>query len=91
MQSAGESLHAECSFLEKTLAGQHYLCGDRPSAAEAVAFPDVRLIQRALDRRPDVMKTLGFDDAAGRYPYLFDWMRRLESMDGMANTLPYHW
>ncbi len=91
MQSAGESLHAECCFLEKTLAGRPYLCGDRPSAAEAVAFPDVRLIQRALDRKPDAMKTLGFDDAADRYPHLFDWMHRLESLDGIANTLPYHW
>ncbi len=73
------------------LDGNSFLCGDRPSAAEAVAFPEVRLIQRALDRKGDVMAALGFENSADQYPYLFGWMHRVESIDGMEETMPYHW
>ncbi|MGR3279207.1 glutathione S-transferase family protein [Acaryochloris marina NIES-2412] len=91
LKVASESMHAECHHLEKLLEGQAYLCGNRPSAAEAIAFPEVRLIQRALDRKNDIMAALGFSDFAKRYPCLFDWMQRVGALKGVENTLPYHW
>ena len=91
LTAASEAMHAECRYLDNLLEGQTYLCGDRPSAAEAIAFPDVRLIQRALDRKGEAMASLGFENAATEYPSLFEWMRRVGSIDGMDQTLPYHW
>lgn len=91
LTAASESMHAECRYLENLLDAQAYLCGDQPSAAEAIAFPYVRLIQRALDRKGEVMAALGFENAADRYPQLIAWMRRVESLDGMDKTFPVHW
>ena len=91
LKNVSDALHAECRYLENMLDGNSFLCGDRPSAAEAVAFPEVRLIQRALDRRGDVMAALGFENFADQYPYLFEWVHRVGSIDGMDKTMPYHW
>ncbi len=91
LKNASDGLHAECRYLENMLDGNSFLCGDRPSAAEAVAFPEVRLIQRAMDRKGDVMAALGFENFAVQYPYLFEWMHRVESIDGMEETMPPHW
>ena len=91
LKAASKSMQAECRYLEQLLDGQAYLGGDRPSAAEAIAFPEVRLIQRALDRKGAIMAALGFKDFADRYPHLFDWMQRVGALKGIEKTLPYHW
>lgn len=91
LQAAGDSMHAECRYLDKLLNDQSFLCGQRPSTAEAIVFPEIRLIQRAIDRKGAIMTALGFDDIAYRYPRLFAWLDRVASLDGMHNTLPIHW
>lgn len=91
LQAASDSMHAECRHLEDLLDDQSFLCGDQPSAAEAVAFPEIRLIQRALDRKSEIMMLLGFDSIADRYPNLFTWLDRVASLNGMDKTLPIHW
>ncbi len=91
LQAVSESMHAECRYLNGLLGDQSFLCGKRPSAAEAVTFPEIRLLQRALERKSELMSVLGFDKLTGRYPSLFDWSDRVASLRGVDRTLPIHW
>ncbi len=84
-------MHAECAALEEILIHSLYLANEELSAAEAVAFPEIRLVQRAIDRKPELMNTLGFDHFDSRYPRLTDWRNRVQALPGIINTLPHHW
>ncbi len=91
LTTAGEAMHAECRFLETLLDGDSYLGGQHPSAADAVAFPEIRLIQRGLERKPDHMAAVGFDNTAELYPRVADWKDRVGALEGVDKTLPIHW
>lgn len=91
LQRASATLHAECAYLEKLLDGTHFLAGNNPSAAEAIVFPEIRLIKRAIERKPDIMHVTGFDDFENSYPRLCEWSDRVEALPNMEKTLPYHW
>ena len=91
LKAASASMQHELRYLDERLEGQAFLAGERPSAAEAIAFPEVRLVQRALDRRDDIMSALGLADVADRYPRLFDWKDRVGALPGVEKTLPHHW
>ncbi|QTD57326.1 glutathione S-transferase family protein [Parasphingorhabdus cellanae] len=88
---AADKLRFECERLEKMLAQADYLCGDYPTAADAVAFPDIRLIQRAMEIKPDDMVMLGLDGLDREFPKLEAWKSRVEALPGMSKTLPPHW
>ena len=90
-ETAGDALHAECRLLENLLAERHYLAGHRPSAADAVAFPEIRLIERAADTKPDMMNALGFGASDDLYPRLAAWKARIGALPGVDKTFPYHW
>ncbi len=70
-------MHAECRYLEELLDGQAYLAGERPSAAEPIVFPEIRLVPRAMERKPEIMTALDFDRLADRYPRLAAWEERV--------------
>ncbi len=90
-ESAAEALHAECRWLEKLLEGRRFLAGDAPSAAEAVTFPEICIVQRAADTRADVMDPLGFADMPSLYPNTDAWKNRLLAVPGIDATWPPHW
>lgn len=89
--AAAEAFHAECRLLEDLLEDRPYLAGGQPSAADAVAFPEIRLIERASDTKVDIMDALGFTTFADRYPGLAAWKTRVGGLPGVDRTLPYHW
>lgn len=91
LKAASEAMHAECRFLENLLDGRPYLAGNRPSAADAVAFPEIRLIQRAVERKPDHMTALGFENPPELYPRVSEWKARVGALKGVHKTLPIHW
>lgn len=92
LQRAAELFHAECLYLENILAdGRPYLGGDRPSAADAVAFPEIRLLQRGADTKPDLMSALGFTFPLQAFPKLGSWLMRLNDDPAVATTMPPHW
>jgi len=91
LKAAGEAMHAECRYLETLLDGNSYLGGQHPSAADAIAFPEIRLIQRGLERKPDHMAAVGFDNPAELYPRVADWKDRVGALDDVDKTLPIHW
>ncbi|WP_282607765.1 glutathione S-transferase family protein [Pelagibius sp. Alg239-R121] len=91
LNTAARVLHDECRFVEDLLADRPFLAGNAPSAADAVAFPEIRLIQRAVETKPKLMSALGFANPPFSYPKLDAWKARIESLPGVDKTFPIHW
>lgn len=92
LQAAADLAHAECRYLEQILSDDRsYLGGETPSAADAVAFPEVRLIQRAVETKHALMSALGFGFPPALYPNVASWKDRLNSDARVAATMPPHW
>ncbi len=91
LSEAAASLHAECRALEDLLGDQAFLAGERPSAADAVAFPEIRLVQRGIEIRQPLMSAIGFANLPLSYPKLAAWMDRIAAVPGFEKTLPAHW
>lgn len=91
LQTASGKMHTECAYLEKLLSNTPFLAGEKPSAAEAITFPEIRLIKRAIEQKPDIMRATGFDNFDERYPMLCAWRDKVEALPNIGKTLPYHW
>lgn len=92
LQKGADLMHAECRYLENLLSdGRPFLAGNRPSAADAIAYPEIRLVQRAVETKNDLMGSVGFGDLPDLYPKTTSWRDRLNEMPEVAATLPIHW
>lgn len=91
LHNAAQGLRSELEHLVIMLSQHLFLSGQQPSAADAVAFPHVRLLQRAMDTKPDIMKTLGLPDLSSVSPVLAAWIEAVEELPGVAETFPPHW
>jgi glutathione S-transferase len=91
IRDSASRLLAELRRLDHRLAGQPFVCGATITAADCVAFPDVRLTLRASERSPDVMGRLGIHPMAETAPYLRRWIDRIEALPGYEQTFPTHW
>lgn len=89
--AAAASLHAEYHWLESLLNEHPFVAGDKPSAADAVVFPEIRLVQRAVETKPEIMAPLGFEEPSALYPNVAAWKARVAALPGMAATMPPHW
>lgn len=88
---AADTLKAELSNLETLLDEEPFLSHARPSAADAVAFPHIRLIQRAMDTKPQIMNALGLANFREHFSNIESWIARMEMLPGIAQTFPPHW
>ncbi len=92
LQTAVDLVHAELRYLETLLSdGRAYLAGNTPGAAEAIVYPEIRLLQRALETKAHIMTTLGFEAPEQTCPQLAAWKLRVETLPGVAATSPVHW
>ncbi|MEM8617963.1 MAG: glutathione S-transferase family protein [Pseudomonadota bacterium] len=91
LKNASERLRSELSNLAGILADNPFLSGTRPRAADAVAFPHVRLIQRAMETKPLIMQALDLSDLAALSTDLAGWVQRIEALPNVAATFPPHW
>ncbi|MEJ6392375.1 glutathione S-transferase family protein [Gymnodinialimonas sp. 2305UL16-5] len=91
LKIASETLRSELTHLTDILARHRFLSGARPGAADAVAFPHVRLIQRAMETKPQIMQDLGLADLNALSPEIADWVHRVEALPNVAQTFPPHW
>ncbi len=91
LQSAAQGLRSELEHLVIMLSQHPFLSGKRPGAADAVAFPHVRLLQRAMETKPGIMKTLGLPDLSSVSPVLAAWVAAVEALPGVNETFPPHW
>ena len=90
-RAAAEAVHPELRRLASRVDDVPFLCGSAISAADCVAFPQVRLVARAIERFPDIMAELGFPGLRELYPSLSDWVDRIEALPDYAKTFPQHW
>lgn len=85
-------VHAECRYLDELLSdGRTFLAGEKPSAADALAFPEVRLLQRAVETKNELMTAAGFGYPPDLFPNVADWKNRLNAMPEITATMPPHW
>lgn len=92
LQTAADLAHHECNYLEDILSDERlYLCGEAPGAADAVAYPEIRLLERAVETKPALLAELGFEHPAQLYPTVATWMNRLKSDPAVSATTPRHW
>lgn len=91
MMKHAANLLAEFEKLEAHLSDGPYLIGQAPSAADAVAYPEARLIHRANFKTPEAMAKFGFDDFPERFPKIDAWMKQIEALPNFEKSLPPHW
>lgn len=91
LNQAADAMQHELLFLEKLLKGRQFLSGDKPSASDAVAFPEVRILERAIDRKPETLDALGFANFPQKYPLISSWKTRVSALPGFEKTMPRHW
>lgn len=86
-----QQLISEYERLETIIGGQSFFCGDHPTAADAVIFPEARILQRATETKASIMEEIGLGDPDSLYPKVANWKKRIESLPGVEKTMPYHW
>lgn len=91
LEEAASKLQFELNRLDALLENQNFLGGSARSAVDAVSFPEVQLILRAIDTKRDDMDRLGLSDFALAFPRLSNWSDRVLSLPGVSATMPVHW
>ncbi len=91
LELASDLLKIELAELERDLSNSAFLCGETPSAADAVAFPEIGRIMRAIETKPASMSALGFDNLDQEFPNLARWRDRITALPDYAATVPPHW
>ncbi|WP_298355572.1 glutathione S-transferase family protein [uncultured Litoreibacter sp.] len=92
LTAVAEVMQMEMCFLNDLLSdGRNFLSGATPSAADALAWPDIRLVQRASETKPDLMAELGFAELANTLDHLEGWKQRVFECPGVKATMPGHW
>lgn len=82
---------AEICTFESRLISSPWLVGERFSAADAVVFPGIQVLLRALERREAHTLRSRFIPLDANFPALAAWLRRVESLPGYDRTYPPHW
>jgi len=76
----------------ETLLGEHdFLGGGYPCAADAVCFPEARILKRALETHTGLMEKLGYQQNFFDFPTIAAWIDRIEAFAGVSETMPPHW
>ena len=92
LKAAADGVLFELEVLARHLSdGRRYLAGDSPTAADAIAFPEVRLLERAIDQKHDIMDSLGLVYLESKFKQLIIWKRRIAELPGFEQTMPRHW
>jgi glutathione S-transferase len=91
VKRGAELVRGELRRLEGLLSASAFLAGPRITAADCVCFPHVRLVLRAAERFPEVLRRLELQPFEGAFPRLAEWIARIESMPGYERASPAHW
>lgn len=88
---AADEFKTEISQLEIKLEGQDFLMGQLPTAADAVAFPEIRILQRGIEMKGAILSDLGFNNLTAEFPNVAAWLDRIEQLPQVTKTFPPHW
>ncbi|MEO1140416.1 MAG: glutathione S-transferase family protein [Pseudomonadota bacterium] len=89
--AAAKVIRKEVAFVENLIASGGFIDAQTPGAADAVAFPEIRLLQRAIETKPAIMTALGLHETYKQAPNLAAWVSRIETLPGYDLTRPPHW
>lgn len=81
----------ELQRLNENLKDTPFLCGIRPGAADCIAFPEVSVLERALQTSPEYLKPYGLEHVFGDFKALKTWKKKMEGIPGYEKTYPPHW
>jgi len=81
----------EARTIESRLSTSPWLVGKGFSAADAVIFPGIQLLLRALERREAQELRGRFVPLDANFPSIAAWVRRVENLPGYDRTFPPHW
>jgi glutathione S-transferase len=81
----------EARAIESRLSTAQWLGGRSFSAADAVIFPGIQLLLRALERREAQDLRTRFVPLDANFPSIAAWVRRIENLSGFDRTYPPHW
>ncbi|MEP3246089.1 MAG: glutathione S-transferase family protein [Sneathiella sp.] len=91
LEEAAQNMKEEIFKLETLLGEKPFLMGDKPTAVDAIAYPEIRIVQRAILTKTALMSDLGFGDLQSLFPGIADWEIRVSELPGMEKTYPPHW
>ena len=81
----------ETRQIERLLTQAQWLAGDHCSAVDIIAFPSIKILQRALARRDADELNTPFEPLEPNFPAIAAWLRRVEAFPGYERTYPPHW
>ena len=90
-EEAARLLKVELDALEQQLQNRPFVCADTPTAADAVAYPEIGRLMRARQTRPRSMERLGLGDFDHLYPNIARWRDEIAALPGYDRTVPPHW
>src|SRR5215831_15563871 len=88
ISKAVQTAAKEARTIESRLATAHWLVGATFSAADAVVFPGMQLLLRALERREAQDLRGRFVPLDANFPSIAAWVRRIENLPGYDRTYP---
>jgi glutathione S-transferase len=91
IRAAVPVVQAELARLEGILVARDWLAGEHISAADLVAFPMVKALERASGKPAAPPFDLGLLPIGQRYAGIARWMARIEALPGYDRTYPPHW
>ena len=81
---AREALQRELGVMARELQGP-FLCGDAPTAADFMLYPEVGYVKRITFRKPESKLTELLP------PGIAEWAQRIEALPYFDKTFPPHW
>lgn len=79
---------SEARTIEGRLSKSEWVVGERPSAADFVIYPWIRLLQHALGDPDATELAARFLPVEVQYPALARWIGRIRLLPGYARTVP---
>ena len=91
LASAMHVVAAEARSIEARLSHSEWVVGESFSAADAVLYPALRVLVRALAKPVGRELSTRFLPLEVHYPALERWIHRVEALPGYDRTYPPHW
>ncbi len=91
LASAMHVVASEARSIEARLSRSDWVVGESFSAADAVLYPALRVLLRALGKPAGRELSTRFLPLEVHYPALARWIHRVEALPGYDRTYPPHW
>lgn len=91
LPEAAVLVETELVALDLALTDHTWLAGDTPSAAEAIYYPTLQRLLRAIAKPAATELDLPFALLRERFAHIAAWLDRIAALPGVDRTHPPHW